>query len=267
MAGISKYTTDSLRQKLLHNATTSQYFLSINLPAAVRTHIAQQKGVAVSDGVLQERINLSCTDATLPGSSFATHDVTSDFMGVTEKMAYRRMYDDTMSVSMIVDSEYKTLHFFEGWMDYIAGKQIDNRGSNENYKNFRNGFRMNYPDSDPGELGKGYRSQNLIELYKFERDVTTKQSIKYTLIQGFPISMNPMDISYGATDLLKLTVNFSFVRYVTEPYNPGETKDVGKEQSPLASLSNFLLTQNFLNFKPGDGKINPELNLGSQNIG
>ena len=266
MAGISKYTTDSLRQKLLHNATTSQYFLSINLPRAVSTYIGQKKNVLV-DANLKERINISCTDATLPGSSFATHDVTSDFMGVTEKMAYRRMYDDTMSVSMIVDSEYKTLHFFEGWMDYIAGKEITDRGSNDNYKNFRNGFRMNYPDSDPGELGKGYRSQNLIELYKFERDVTTKQSIKYTLIQGFPISMNPMDISYGATDLLKLTVNFSFVRYVTEPFKPGENNspDVNN-QSPVPTLLNSLLSQNFLNFRPGDGKINPELNLGSQNI-
>ena len=262
MAGISKYTTDSLRQKLLHNATTSQYFLSINLPAAVRTHIAQQKGVAVDAG-LQERINISCTDATLPGSSFATHDVTSDFMGVTEKMAYRRMYDDTMSVSMIVDPEYKTLHFFEGWMDYIAGKEITNRGSNENYKNFRNGFRMNYPDGD--EIGEGYRSQNLIEIYKFERDISKNQSIKYTLIEGFPISMNPMDISYGSTDLLKLTVNFTFVRYVTEPYIPAAKKKTD-EQSPLPTLDNFLLTQNFLNFKPGDGKINPELNFVNQNV-
>ena len=226
----------------MHNATTSNYFLSINLPGAVRTHIQQQKGVAVDAG-LQERINISCTDATLPGSSFATHDVTSDFMGVTEKMAYRRMYDDTMSVSMIVDPEYKTLHFFEGWMDYIAGKEINNRGSNENYKNFRNGFRMNYPDGD--EIGEGYRSQNLIE--------------------GFPISMNPMDISYGSTDLLKLTVNFTFVRYVTEPYIPAAKKKTD-EQSPLPTLDNFLLTQNFLNFKPGDGKINPELNFVNQNV-
>ena len=251
-------------KKLMHNATTSNYFLSINLPKAVSTYIGQKKNILVDEN-LRERINISCTDATLPGSSFATHDVTSDFMGVTEKMAYRRMYDDTMSVSMIVDSEYKTLHFFEGWMDYIAGKEITDRGSNENYKKFINGFRMNYPDSNPGELGKGYRSQNLIKLYKFERDVQTKQSIQYTLIQGFPISMNPMDISYGATDLLKLTVNFSFVRYVTEPYNPGSTKDVGKEQSPLSSLSNSLLSQNFLNLKPGDGKVNPELNFLNQN--
>jgi hypothetical protein len=220
MAGISKYTTDSLITKLMHSATTSSYFLSINLPGAVSSYIKQKKNILV-DANLRERINISCTDATLPGSSFATHDVTSDFMGVTEKMAYRRMYDETMSVSMIVDPEYKTLHFFEGWMDYIAGKEITDRGSNDNYKNFRNGFRMNYPDSD-GELGVGYRSKNLIELYKFERDITSKQSIKYTLIQGYPISMNPMDISYGATDLLKLTVNFTFVRYVTEPFNPSE---------------------------------------------
>ena len=50
------------------------------------------------------------------------------------------------------------------------------------------------------------------------------------MVEGFPISMNPMDISYGATDLLELTVNFSFVRYVTEPFTPGN-----------------LLSQNFLN--------------------
>tara|TARA_B100000085_G_scaffold187032_1_gene171006 strand:+ start:398 stop:1192 length:795 start_codon:yes stop_codon:yes gene_type:complete len=263
MAGISKYTTESLITKLMHNATTSNYYLSINLPGVVSTYIGQKKNVLV-DANLRERINISCTDATLPGSSFATHDVTSDFMGVTEKMAYRRMYDETMSVSMIVDPEYKTLHFFEGWMDYIAGKQINNRGSNDNYKNFRNGFRMNYPDGDNGE---GYRSQNLIELYKFEKDTTTQQSIKYTMIEGYPISMNPMDISYGATDLLKLTVNFTFVRYVTEPFKPGENNspDVNN-QSPVPTLLNSLLSQNFLNFRPGDGKINPELNLGSQNI-
>jgi len=262
MAGISKYTTESLITKLMHNATTSNYFLSINLPGAVSTYIGQKKNILV-DANLKERINISCTDATLPGSSFATHDVTSDFMGVTEKMAYRRMYDETMSVSMIVDPDYKTLHFFEGWMDYIAGKQISNRGSNDNYKNFRNGFRMNYPDGDNGE---GYRSQNLIELYKFEKDISSKQSIKYTMVEGYPISMNPMDISYGATDLLKLTVNFSFVRYVTEPYNPATAKKDDKDQSPIPTIFNSLLSQNFLNFKPGDGKINPELNLGSQNI-
>ena len=218
-ARIRKFSTDELRTKLLHSATTSNYHLAISLPGPVITYIEQKKKVGIKGTNLRERINLACIDAKLPGSSFATHEVKSDFMGVSEKMAYRRMYDEQMAVSMLVDPEYKTLHFFEGWMDYISGKEINERGDNDDYKNFKNGFRMNYPDGDGG-----YRSQSVIELFKFEKDVSERQSIKYTMVEGFPISMDAMEISYGPTDLLRLTVNFSFVRYVTEPYtNSGIT--------------------------------------------
>ena len=220
--GNYKYSTDKLKEKLMHSATTSNYFLSINAPLPVLTYIERKKRIGIKGTNLRERINLSCIDASLPGSSFATHDVKSDFMGVSEKMAYRRMYDEQMSVSMIVDPEYKTLHFFEGWMDFIAGKEITDRGNNETYKNSINGFRMNYPDGD-----NGYRTKSVIELYKFEKDISTRQSIKYTMVEGFPISMNAMEISYGPTDLLRLTVNFSFVRYVTEPYSNIATTDDG----------------------------------------
>tara|TARA_Y100000994_G_scaffold37819_1_gene28635 strand:+ start:916 stop:1602 length:687 start_codon:yes stop_codon:yes gene_type:complete len=219
-ARIRKFRTEELITKLMHSATTSNYHLSINLPGPVITYIEQKKKVGIKGTNLKERINLSCIDAKLPGSSFATHDVKSDFMGVSEKMAYRRMYDEQMAVSMIVDPEYKTLHFFEGWMDYISGKEISERGDNNDYKNFRNGFRMNYPDGDGG-----YRQKNVIELFKFEKNVSERQSIKYTMIEGFPISMDAMEISYGPTDLLRLTVNFSFVRYVTEPYTFSGVRD------------------------------------------
>ena len=210
-ARIKKFRTEDLITKLMHSATTSNYHLSINLPGPVITYIEQKKRVGIKGTNLRERINLACIEAKLPGSSFATHDVKSDYMGVSEKMAYRRMYDEQMAVTMIVDPEYKTLHFFEGWMDYISGKGIDDREGD--YKNYTNGFRMNYPDGDGG-----YREKNVIELFKFEKDVSERQSIKYTLVEGFPISMDAMDISYGPTDLLRLTVNFSFVRYVTEPF-------------------------------------------------
>ena len=256
-AGIRKYTTDNLIQKLMHSATTSNYFLSINVPGAVLSHIERTKGLAITNN-LRERINIACTSASLPGSSFATHDVTSDFMGVTEKMAYRRMYDDSISVQILVDSEYKTLHFFEGWMDYIAGKEIVDRGGNEDYKVFTNGFRMNYPDGN-----NGYRQKNVIELYKFERDTSVKQSIKYIMIQGYPISMNAMNVNYAGSELLNLTVNFSFVRYVTEPYSPGSTFTSSTKPPSIAPgkqpqkipvtpfqfniNSGFVLNQNILN--------------------
>jgi len=262
--GIKRYPTESLITKLMHSATTSQFFLRINLPGAVKTHIQKTKGMLIDEN-LKERINLACTDASLPGSSFATHDVTSDYMGVTEKMAYRRIYDEQMSVSMLVDPEYKTLHLFEGWMDYIAGKNITGREGN--YSRFDNGFRMNYPDGDGG-----YRQQNVLELFKFERDVSVRQSIKYTMIEGYPISMNPMEVSYGSTDLLKLIVNFTFVRYITEPYTPGSStppppatnpkttvKGIPVQPFQLQPNSGFLLNKNFLN-------QSGEFSLPSQNI-
>ena len=62
-------------------------------------------------------------------------------------------------------------------------------------------------------------------MFKFEKNVSERQSIKYTMIEGFPISMDAMEISYGPTDLLRLTVNFSFVRYVTEPYTFSGVRD------------------------------------------
>ena len=91
-ARIRSFRTEDLITKLMHSATTSNYHLSINLPGPVITYIEQKKRVGIKGTNLRERINLSCIDAKLPGSSFATHEVKSDFMGVSEKMAYRRMY-------------------------------------------------------------------------------------------------------------------------------------------------------------------------------
>ena len=262
---VGKYSTENLVSKFLHNAQTSSYYLYFKPPAAVIRHIASTKGVYWNQ--LLERVNISCISAKLPASSFATHDVTGDFLGVTEKMAYRRMYDDSFSVTMLVDYEYKTLHFFEGWMDYIAGKQTGGQ-TNDNYKNFRTGSRMSYPNGS-----NGYRT-NAIELIKFDRDLDN--SIRYTFVEGFPISMDAMEISYGATDLLRLNVNFNFVRYVTEPYagdggvvaaEPTKGDRLSVTPSPQQSGSvgsgsikkEEFLSFNFLN----DSK---EISLGSQNI-
>lgn len=209
---VGQYNTETLVTRFLHNATTSRYYLSFIPPGGVVEHLRVNKGIIWAD--MSEKINLRCISAKLPGSSLATHDVTSDFLGVTEKMAYRRIYEDTFSVTMLVDYEYKILHFFEGWMDYIVGKNDQRTGTapadNDTYNNYRVGTRLNYPNGNAG-----YRS-NSIELVKFDRD--NDNTIKYKFIEGFPASMDSMEISYDGTDLLRLNVNFKFVRYNTEPF-------------------------------------------------
>ena len=47
---------------------------------------------------------------------------------------------------------------------------------------------------------------------KFERDYG--QTLKYKFINAFPKELTPIPVTYGAADLLKVTVLFNFDRYV-----------------------------------------------------
>ena len=86
MAGVrpEKLTVSNIKSRLLNVAQSSLYRLTIPVPQAVRNTIPL-------DNLDYDNINLLCSEATLPGSSLTTHDVTNDYHGVTEKMAYRRM--------------------------------------------------------------------------------------------------------------------------------------------------------------------------------
>ena len=225
---VARVGTSYLINNFLHLAQNSVYQLSINPTGAVIDHVKRTKGITWKEE--GAKINFLCESTQMPGSSLATHDNKSDFMGVSEKFAYRRMYPEQFSCSFYVDHDYKLLHFFEGWMDFISGNSAANRGTSDNYKSVQNGFRMNFPDS--------YRSQ--IELTKFEKD-TDKDNIKmyhYTMVDAFPLSMDPIEISYGQSELLRLNVNFSIVRYVVHPIS--ETSKTVAESTPKVDKSGLV---------------------------
>ena len=200
-------TSDFIKSRLLTLAQTSFYNLTLPLPAAVRSR-ARANGLRLEGqtGDLNQ-IELLCTDASLPGSSLATHDVTNDYHGVSEKMAYRRIYDQSFNLNFYVDREYDVIELFETWIDYISGN--DDRGMS---KNRHRNYRMRYPDS--------YREE--IYLTKFEKDhhfdisEHTKDLLNYTFVGAFPQTITSMPVSYNQPDILKCSVSFSFIRYVAE---------------------------------------------------
>ena len=53
----------------------------------------------------QDQLNLLCAEASLPGSQLATTELTGDFTGVTERHAYRRMYDDRIDLTFYCDAD------------------------------------------------------------------------------------------------------------------------------------------------------------------
>ena len=208
MAGVrpEKLTVSTIKSRLLNVAQSSLYRLTLPVPTAVRNSL----GFSTID---YDNINLMCSEATLPGSSINTHEVTNDYHGVTEKMGYRRMYDETIGLTFYVDRNYKVIELLEGWMDYITG--IDNKNEFKSpYKNYR----MSYPTT--------YKQD--IFLTKFEKDqftrdfsdtrggskTTSRSTLDYTFISAFPLSLTAIPVSYEASDVLKCSVSFNFIRYV-----------------------------------------------------
>ena len=206
---LNKLSVSKIKANLLNIAQSSLYKMTIPIPTAVRSTLN------LNDGDY-ENINLLCSEATLPGSSLTTHDVTNDYHGVTEKMAYRRMYDETVGLTFYVDRDYKVIQLIEGWMDYITG--IDDK---QTYKKPYASYRMAYPSS--------YK-ENMF-LTKFEKDqftrdfsetrggtrTTSRTVLEYTFVNAFPLSLTAIPVSYDDSQVLKCSVSFNFIRYIMEP--------------------------------------------------
>ena len=203
MAGArpQKLRVTDIKSRLLNVALSSQYLLTLSIPAAVRSKVSDLSNLDL------DNIALSCSEANLPGSSLATHDVTNDYQGVTEKMAYRRIYDDVLGLTFYVDRNYNVIKLFERWIDYISGIT-----DTERFKSPFTNQRVSYP--------KTYKRD--IFLSKFERDhfsdesTIPKVTFDYTFVQAFPRDITAIPLSYEQGQILKCNISFSFIRYVVE---------------------------------------------------
>jgi len=214
-----------IKLNLLRPALTSHFAVTIPKPIGGDfDNFLKYNGVILNQG----KLNLMCSEATLPGSNLATFEINDNFHGVTERHAYRRVYDDRIDLTFYVDADnYLPIRYFETWMKYIVdesrGKQTDKNAGSEDREYF---YRVRYPEGT-----NGYTSDGLT-VTKFERDYT--QTLEYKFIRSFPISINSMPVSYDASSLLKCTVSMSYIRYVlsnkAEPQST--TKSTGDPSSP-----------------------------------
>ena len=212
----SSKTIADLKTKFLKPALTSHYEVKIplgSLPAGIKDIV----------GALDEDdLNLSCIETSLPGSSLATFEVKNDYTGVTERLAHRRMYDDRIDFTFLVDAEkYFAIRIFEKWMRYIAGEDANRQdGETINTKGLNYHYRVRYPGT--GADTTGYRCTDGLKITKFEKDM--RNSLTYEFIGAYPISISSMPVSYESSSLLKCTVSMSYLRYVvTELVEPDPT--------------------------------------------
>jgi len=163
--------------------------------------------VGVSRRFVDEDLGLYASDAVLPGSSFADVEVSGDRQGITERMPFKRIYDD-VTLTFMVDRQYKVLRYFEAWMQLInpLHGQVGGKANNQV-------MTLNYP--------KDYKCT--MSIVKFNKDYFKRgiDYIYYCFVRSWPLSMSSMPVNYDSGSVLKLNVTFRYERYVVENVTRG----------------------------------------------
>ena len=211
-----KRTVSDVKSKLLRPSTTSHFEVRIGLPSSsLGTRLRN-----LLSGTKQDNLNLMCSEAILPGSQLATTEVFNDYTGVTEHHAYRRIYDETIELSFYVDAaDYLPIKFFETWMSGIVNENQED-ALNKDYN-----YRVKYPDDYVAQglqvikFEKDYHSQITGRIYNIRKGSGT--SVQYDFVRSFPRSITSMPVSYDGSNLLKCSVQMSYVRYVMNSFGGG----------------------------------------------
>lgn len=178
-----------IKSNLLRPALTSHFEVEIPFPSSIQSAL----------GIQKEMLLLSCSEASLPGSRLATAEINNSRTGVTERHAYRRIFDDSIDLTFYVDARnYLAINAFESWIRYIMNEDVNAAMSKDFAYNSR------YPD-------EYIMDQGLI-VRKFERDYQSQ--LTYEFVRSFPISISSMPVSYDTSSLLKCSVSMSYIRYL-----------------------------------------------------
>ena len=228
-SAVRKEPISDIKHKLLRPSLTTHYMCSFTPPDT--GYLTSRLG-NLSGQKLYDRLSLACSEASLPGSSLATLDITNDYHGVSEKHAYRRLYDDRADFTFYVDAEeYYVIKFFETWISYCINEQYKGERikSHNNYT-----YRVNFPYS--------YYAKAM-SITKFERDyglISGNNLLEYNFVGAFPISISSMPVSYDTSNLLKCTVSFSYQRYYLDSLSvpPDSTTRSNQNASGIPELNN-----------------------------
>ena len=180
-------------------AQTNHFLVTFSsLTPSVENYLADYTGIKNIKSFLSRNVGILCNEAVIPTSTLATAEVKDNFMGIPQQFAHTRFYTD-FSYTFYCDEDYTLLRIFEGWMEYITS------GANDDVEQNHRAYyrRMRYPDS--------YKC-NTMYINKFEKNY--KRTLRYKFVNAFPKAIDPVPVSYGSADILKITVNFNYDRYI-----------------------------------------------------
>ena len=200
----TKYPINTIRSRFQTVALDNKYQIFIEPNLDVYNAASD---VGIERRFVDEDLGLYVSDAVLPGSSFADVEVSGDRQGITERMPFKRIYDD-VTFTFMVDRDYKVMRFFESWTQLInpLHGQTDGKANDQV-------MTLSYP--------KNYKCT--MSIAKFNKDYfeTGIGFLYYCFIRAWPLSVSSTPINYDSGSTLKLNVTFRYERYVMENVTRG----------------------------------------------
>lgn len=170
-------------------------------------------------------IKLLCDEAQLPNVQATTGQITGRYLGEgLVNYPHTKLYSD-FQLSWMCDANLTPLKFLHVWNSYIFqeyninGDEINpGRESKKSVDNFKSlGFggastnprrvtKLNYPDN--------YLANILITKTERSKNAANGRApISYTMLDVFPYAIDAVPLSYGASQVTKVTANFYYARF------------------------------------------------------
>jgi len=189
-------------------ATSNNFAVGIDVPSGVTSLRLKPNDTGVGG-----RIIILCDEVSLPGVQASTGQITGLHQG-SPVINYPtgKVYND-LQLSFMCDADMSALKFLQDWFSYI----FDTTGTTESGVQVN---KLRYPNEYQGKL----------TISKTERNKNTdggSGSIEYQLMKAWPYAIDSVPLSYGSSQLVKVTANFYYRYWTSTKYDQAKTRAPG----------------------------------------
>lgn len=165
-------------------------------------------------------ISFLAYEATLPGTSFQTAEVSGDVQGLSQSYAIKKIFPP-IDISFYIKADYGTIIYFEEWMNKISPLQGGQTLNNSFYKfNYPNTYK--YADINIVKYERDFRAPS--ERLKRKGAIKDPRSITYSLLKAYPVNIIAIPVSYEASSILRTTITFNYDRYIFQTHAEKNSK-------------------------------------------
>ncbi len=163
-------------------------------------------------GTEKEIVTMLCDEAQLPNVQSATAQITGRYLGEGPiSYPHTRIYTD-VSLGFLLDADLTALKFFTAWYDSIFGET--NRTSR--IRNINRVNKLKFMDDY-------VCTAKIMKTEPNEKASNGRNPVTFLLENCYPYSIDAVPLSYGTSQVTRLTVNLYYTRHTVIYDEPLET--------------------------------------------